>query len=142
MIVASAPSCSTENHPVEIRDMTGAVRVTAAHARATILETTGQVDASAFVIDFAGSRGRVDLSAEAEINPKMTAPRFEGTIMAWAQRPVRMLVPPGFMTPFQALVNHPQDFICAARPSRPSVHKFRSRLTAELRTRTRSSVAY
>lgn len=100
--------------PVEIRDMTGPVRVTATHARAKILDTTGQVDAAAFVIDFAGSRGRVNLSAEAEINLKMTAPRFEGTLLAWAQRPLRMLVPPGFTTPFQALVNRPQDFICRA----------------------------
>ena len=74
---------------VEIRDMAGPVRVTATHARAKILDTTGQVDASAFVIDFAGSRGRVNLSAEAEINLKMTAPRFDGTLMAWAQRPLR-----------------------------------------------------
>jgi hypothetical protein len=100
--------------PVEIRDMTGPVRVTATHARAKILDTTGQVDAAAFVIDFAGSRGRVNLSAEAEINLKMTAPRFEGTLLAWAQRPLRVLVPPGFTTPFQALVNRPQDFVCRA----------------------------
>jgi hypothetical protein len=99
---------------VEIRDMAGPVRVTATHARAKILDTTGQVDAAAFVIDFAGSRGRVNLSAEAEINLKMTALRFEGTLMAWAQRPLRMLVPPGFVTPFQALVNRPQDFVCRA----------------------------
>jgi hypothetical protein len=99
---------------VEIRDMAGPVRVTATHARAKILDTTGQVDASAFVIDFAGSRGRVNLSAEAEINLKMTAPRFDGTLMAWAQRPLRMRVPPGFITPFQALVNRPEDFVCRA----------------------------
>jgi hypothetical protein len=99
---------------VEIRDMTGPVRVTATHARARILDTTGQVDAAAFVIDFAGSRGRINLSAEAEINLKMTAPRFEGTLLAWAQRPLRMLVPPGFMTPLQAMVNRPQDFVCRA----------------------------
>jgi hypothetical protein len=99
---------------VEIRDMTSPVRVTATHARARILDTTGQVDATAFVIDFAGSRGRVNLSAEAEINLKMTASRFEGTLLAWAQRPLRMLVPRGFVTPFQALVNRPQDFVCRA----------------------------
>ena len=53
--------------------MNGPVRVTASHARAKILETTGQVDANAFVIDFAGSRGRVSLNAEAEINLKTLA---------------------------------------------------------------------
>jgi hypothetical protein len=99
---------------VEIRDMTGPVRVTATHGRARILDTTGQIDAAAFVVDFAGSRGRVSLSAEAEINLKMTAPRFEGTLLAWAQRPLRMLVPPGFVTPFEAFVNRRQDFVCRA----------------------------
>jgi hypothetical protein len=99
---------------VEIRDMTGSVRVAATHARAAILDTTGQVDANAMVVDFAGSRGRVRLSAEAEINLKMTAPQFEGTLSAWAQRSVRILVPPGFITPFQAMVNRPQDFVCRA----------------------------
>jgi len=100
--------------PVEVRDMAGPVRVTASHARAKILGTTGQVDADAFVIDFAGSRGRVTLSAEAEINLRMTVPKFEGTLSAWAQRPLRMLVPSGFVTPFQAIVNRSQDFVCRA----------------------------
>jgi hypothetical protein len=100
--------------PVEVRDMSGPLRVTASHARAKILETTGQVDADAFVVDFAGSRGRVSLSAEAEINLKMTASKFEGTLTAWAQRQVRMLVPLGFVTPFQAIVRRPKDFVCRA----------------------------
>lgn len=100
--------------PVEVRDMSGPVRITASHARAKILETTGQVDADAFVIDFAGSRGRVSLSAETEINLKVTASKFEGTLSAWAQRPVRMLVPLGFVTPFKAIVKRSQDFVCRA----------------------------
>jgi hypothetical protein len=53
---------------VQLRDMKGPVRIAATHGRATILDTTGQVDAVAFVIDFSSSRGRVTLSAEAEIN--------------------------------------------------------------------------
>jgi hypothetical protein len=63
-------------------------------------------------VDFAGSRGIVNLTAEAEINLKMMASRFDGTLLAWAQRPVRVLVPPGFDTPFQASVNRRQDFVC------------------------------
>lgn len=97
---------------VQVRDIASPIRVTATHARATILNTTGRVDASAFVVDFAGSRGIVNLTAEAEINLKMMASRFDGTLLAWAQRPVRVLVPPGFGTPFQASVNRPQDFVC------------------------------
>lgn len=50
----------------------------------------GQVDVDAYVIDFAGSRGRVSLHAETEINLRITASKFEGTLSAWAQRPVRM----------------------------------------------------
>jgi hypothetical protein len=99
---------------VEIRDMASPVRVAATHARVTILDTTGQVDANAMVVDFAGSRGQVTLSAEAEINLKMTTAQFEGTLSAWAQQSVRILVPPGFITPFQAMVNRPQDFVCRA----------------------------
>jgi hypothetical protein len=97
---------------VEVRDMTGPVRVTAMHGRAKILDTTGKVDASGFVVDFAGSKGAVILSAEAEINLKLNTTRFEGTLTAWAQRPVRVLVPQASQTPFQASVNRPQDFVC------------------------------
>jgi hypothetical protein len=99
---------------VQVYDMTGPVRVTATHARATILDTTGKVDASGFVVDFAGSKGKVKLSSEKDINVKLRSPRFEGSIMAWAQGPVRLLVPPSFQTPFQAIVNRPQDFACRA----------------------------
>ena len=35
-----------------------------------------------------------------------------GTLVAWAQRSVRMLVPAGFLTPFQAIVSRRQDFVC------------------------------
>lgn len=99
---------------VEIWDVSGPVRVSATHARATILNTTGLVSAMAPVIDFAGARGDIDLSAEWEINLKITATRFEGRLMAWAQRPVRMLVPPGFTSSFEATVTRPQDFVCQA----------------------------
>jgi hypothetical protein len=97
---------------VEVRDMTGPVRVTAMHRRAKILDTTGKVDASGFAVDFSGSKGAVILSAEAEINLKLNTTRFEGTLTAWAQRPVRVLVPQASQTPFQVSVNRPQDFVC------------------------------
>jgi hypothetical protein len=97
---------------VEVRDMAGPVRVTAMHGRARILDTVGKVDATGFVVDFAGSKGTVVLSAEAEINLKLSTTRFEGTLAAWAQRPVRVLVPQASQTPFQAVVNRPQDFVC------------------------------
>ena len=63
---------------VQVCDMNGPVRVTAIHARAKILNTTGRVDASGFVVDFVGSEGTVILSAEAEINVKFISTRFHG----------------------------------------------------------------
>jgi hypothetical protein len=108
---------------VQIRDVRGPVRVAATHGRATILNTTGQVDAIAMVVDFAGSGGRVTLSAEAEINMKLSTARFDGTLLAWAQRSVRTLVPPDFLTPFRAIVSRRQDFVCRA--------EFCSRVTQE-----------
>jgi ferric-dicitrate binding protein FerR (iron transport regulator) len=56
-----------------VRDLAGPVRIAATHARATVLNTCGQVDATAGVVDFAGSRGRVTLSTEAEIDLKIWA---------------------------------------------------------------------
>jgi hypothetical protein len=100
------------NASIEIFDMVAPVRVTATQARARILDTKGQVDATAFVLDFAGSSGRVNLSAVAEINLKINNPRFDGTIFASAQGPIRMLVPPGFITPFEASVTRPENFVC------------------------------
>ena len=110
---------------VQIRDLRGPVRVAATHGRATLLNTAGQVDAVALVVDFAGSGGRVTLSAEAEINMKLSTARFDGTLLAWAQRSVKTLVPPGFLTPFRAVVSRRQDFVCRA--------EFCSRVTQEKR---------
>jgi len=99
---------------VQVRDLAGPVRIAATHARATVLNTSGQVDVTAAVVDFAGSCGRITLSAEAEINLKITAPEFDGTMLAWAQRSVRMLVPAGFGTFFKAIVDTRDDFVCRA----------------------------
>jgi hypothetical protein len=99
---------------VEVRDIAGPVRIAATHARASVLDTTGQLDVTAGCVDFAGAGGRVTLSAEAEINLKMTALRFTGTLLAWAQRSVRMLVPPGFMMPFEVIVSRREHFVCRA----------------------------
>jgi len=108
---------------VEVFELAGSVRVAATHARARVLETTGQVDVTAAVIDFAGSRGRVTLSAEAEVNLKMTATQFDGILTAWAQRSVRLRIPPGFTTPITAVVNHPADFVYRTELASTVSHK-------------------
>jgi hypothetical protein len=99
---------------VEVRDMAGPVRIAATHARATVLDTKGQVDATAGVVDFAGSSGLVTLSGESEINLKITAREFDGTLLAWAQSSVKMLAPPEFAGPLEVMVARREDFVCRA----------------------------
>jgi hypothetical protein len=97
---------------VQARDLVGRVGVTTAHARTTLLDATGCVDAVGTVVDFAGSAGHVTISAEAEINIMLTAALFRGSLVASAQRSVRILVPQDFVTPFRAVVKNQDDFVC------------------------------
>lgn len=108
---------------VEVRDMAGPVRIAATHARTRVLHTTGQLDVTAGSVDFAGSSGSVNLSAELEINLQITTPHFEGTLTAWAQRSVRLLVPKGFVTPITACVSRRGDFVCRTEFASSVRHK-------------------
>lgn len=129
LIVEGPPDAPITVHAsfaaVQVCDRSGPVHVAAIHARARILNTTGRVQASGFIVDFAGSQGDVTLSAEAEIDLNFTRARFDGALTAWAQRPLRVLVPRGFQSAFQATVNHPADFICRT--------VFRERITHQRR---------
>ncbi len=97
-----------------VRDLAGPVHAAAPHGRITLLNTGGDVDATGGVIDFAGSSGRVVLSADGEINVKVTGDRFAGSLLAWAQGPVRVRVPADFGGPFEALVSIEDQFVCRA----------------------------
>ena len=99
---------------IQVYDMSGPVRASTTHGRVKLLGTTGQVDATGMVVDFAGDRGQVRLNADAEINLKITANRFDGTLDASALRPVRLLLPPGFASPIEAVVARKKDFVCRA----------------------------
>ena len=99
---------------VQVYNMAAPVRVVATHARARILDTTGKVDAAGFVVDFAGSEGTVKLSSESQINLILRTTHFRGSLMAWAQGDVKILLPASFQTPFVAIVNRRQDFVCRA----------------------------
>lgn len=113
---------------VQVCDRSGPVHVAAIHARARILNTTGRVEATGFIVDFAGSQGDVTLSAEAEIDLNFTRTRFDGAVTAWSQRPIRVLVPRGFQTAFQATVNRPADFICRTEFREKIAHQRRGSL--------------
>ena len=110
---AGAPLTVHSDVAVEIHDMDGPVRVSAL-GRATILNTTGRVEALAMAIDFAGSQGSVFLNSWQDIDFKITATRFRGSLGANAQHDVHAYLPPGFQTSVAVLVDDPKDFICRA----------------------------
>lgn len=99
---------------VRVEDMSGPVRVSAAHGRVTILNTTGRVDANANLADYAGSQGNVALNAGTESDIKLTQTTFKGVLFADAQRELRVLVPRGFKSRIEATVNRPGNFVCRA----------------------------
>jgi hypothetical protein len=99
---------------ISVSDMSAPVNVTAVQARATIVNTTGRVNAVGFVVDFAGAKGRVTLSSGADMNFKLTAEKFDGTLMAWAQQRLGVLLPKRFQTPFQIWLNRSQSLTCRA----------------------------
>lgn len=99
---------------VWVRGMDGPVWVNTARGRTTILNTSGNVDASGGIVDFSGSKGIVRLNAD-EINVKLTDRQFDGRLRALAQHPVRVLLPVNFHTPIRVTVKHRKDFVCRAK---------------------------
>lgn len=103
---------------VKVKDIAAPVTIRTTNARVLILRTSGRVNAEANeygVIDFAGDRGEVRLSAASEINLKFTAQAFDGTLSATAKQDVRVILPDGFSTPFQVEVRKASDFLCRAQ---------------------------
>jgi hypothetical protein len=103
----------------EIFGMDAWVRVVTTHARVKLLGVAGDVSATAHVgvVDFAGDSGRIRLNADGEIgeiNLKLTAPRFEGTLEATAEAAIRVLLSPAFESSFEAVVDRPERFVCCA----------------------------
>jgi len=111
---AGAPVTVHSDAPVQVQDMAGPVRVSTAQSRATILNTTGRVDAFAMIVDYSGSQGSVALNASWDVEIKLTATTFRGNLSANAQRRVQALFPPGFQTPIEVYVNRSKDFVCRA----------------------------
>ena len=110
---AGAPLTVHSDAPVEIHDMAGPVRISTL-GRAVVLNTTGRVDVMAMAVDFAGSQGSVFLNSSREIDVKLTAQQFHGTLGANAQGEVHVYFPPGFQSAVNALVDRPKDFVCHA----------------------------
>jgi hypothetical protein len=102
---------------ISVRRLNSHVRLMTTQARIKILETTGEVLATVEkwgVVDFSGSRGIVNLRAPTEINIGITGSDFAGRVEAVTSGAVRVLVPYGFRSAFEAIVPRRQDFICRA----------------------------
>jgi len=98
---------------VELRDMSGPVRIAAVGGRATILNTTGTVNARRdrrFRRRARACDAHLLLGDRFEIN----WPRFLGNLSAYAQREVRVLVPHGFESSIEVMVDSKKDFVCRA----------------------------
>jgi hypothetical protein len=112
---ADAPvTVHSSSGAIKVHDMDGPVRLAAPRARITVLNTTGRVDATGGIVDFAGSKGTVVLTSAMETDIKLTAQRFEGKLSADAVREARVLVRKGFQTPMELVVNRPKNLICRA----------------------------
>ncbi len=109
-----APVTVHSDDAVEVHDIAGPVRISATWGRAKILSTSGLVNASAVIVDFAGSQGSVSLKAFMDINIKLTATHFRGNLNANAQGQVLAFFPPDFQTPVDVVVKEPKDFVCRA----------------------------
>lgn len=117
LLVDAPPGAPVTVHSwgaIEVHDVGGPVRIASTRGRATVLNTSGLVDASAQIIDYAGSKGEATLNADWELNLRLTEQQFRGHLHAYAQQKVLALFPPGFQTPFEVYVNRPDDFLCRA----------------------------
>jgi hypothetical protein len=98
-----------------VHDMSAPLKLTTTHARITVLETTGDVDAEVKefgIIDFSGTRGHIRLDAPTEINLNFTGQKFDGTLSAKSDWTIRVLLPKGFASSFEADVTKNSNFIC------------------------------
>jgi len=85
------------------------VKLSTTHASHHTNRHNWDVDAKAAefgVIDFSGDRGHVHLESASEINLNFTGHKFDGSLDAKAAEPVRVLLPPGFASGFEATVRH------------------------------------
>ncbi|MGA8026599.1 MAG: hypothetical protein WB992_05595 [Bryobacteraceae bacterium] len=113
---------------VRLSDLTGGVDVETTHARITIMNAGPVVHARVRegIIDYSGDQGSVRLFAGWELNLKFTSQVFQGDVDAEAEGPVRVLIPEGFTSCFEASVAKDAAFICRADIESQITHRERA----------------
>jgi len=110
---------------VRISDLTGGADIETTQARIMIFDVGPQVNARVKegIVDYAGHQGSVRLSAGWEINLKFTSQEFIGGLDAVSEGPVRVLIPEGFATCFEASLAKDAAFVCRADIKSQIVHR-------------------
>lgn len=101
---------------VRLSDFTAGANIETTHARITISNVGPKVNARVKegIIDYSGDQGSARLFAGWEINLNFTSQTYTGELDATAEGPVRVLIPQGFATPFEASVTKDAAFVCRA----------------------------
>jgi hypothetical protein len=101
---------------VRISDLAGGADVHTTHARITMLDVGPCVigNVKEGIIDYSGHHGSVKLFAGWELNLNLTSQSFAGEMTATAEGPVRVLIPRGFTTAFEANITKTAAFVCRA----------------------------
>ena len=98
LLVETPPGAPVTVHSwgaIEVHDVDGPVRIVATRGCATVLNTSGLVDASAQIIDYASSRGEATLNDDWELNLGFTEQQFHGHLQVYAQQVVHAFFPQG-----------------------------------------------
>jgi hypothetical protein len=102
------------NYEVEVERVAAPVTIRASEMFPRILETSGEVTADVrTLLTFAGHQGKVRLHSDNEIELRVTAQQFEGTLTADADS-MWVVLPDGFTTPFEVQAPAESDFTCHA----------------------------
>jgi hypothetical protein len=101
---------------VSLTDLSAGADVETTHGRVTLLNVCGAVAARAVngIVDYSGHEGSIRLYADWGINLNLDSAEFDGKLTAIAEGPVRVLLPSGFSTPFEARTAKDAAFICRA----------------------------
>jgi hypothetical protein len=91
------------------------VTVVTSHCSLSFFDNSGAIDAissNGGSIALVGTEGRARLDADLDINLKVTATTFRGTLEAIANGTVRLLIPSAFTTGIEAQVRSNSLFVC------------------------------
>jgi len=107
---------------VELFGINGPVTISTSHGSIRLIDVSGRIDASASEggsMVFASNSGRAHLSADLGIDIRIQEQNYDGSLEATARGPVRVRVPRGFVSSFEANVRNRARFTCRVELGSP-----------------------